>query len=144
MFSTVASTVLGILGIAAAADWLSWHKRTVTALRARAELAQTLPACDGRRTLENHLDEAVAQFVADIAMRRRLRAPVLILALLVSGLVLSLGAFVWSTLSDHTPWWLSAVTWVGILMELLGVVLLRNLGRKLNAPTDQPSEAVTR
>lgn len=42
MLNTVIGAVIGFLGLAVTADWLSWHKRTVGALKARAELMQAM------------------------------------------------------------------------------------------------------
>jgi hypothetical protein len=138
MLNTALSAVVGVLGIAVAADWLSWQKRTIKRLSAHADLASALPEGQAKDALEARLKIEVDLYLDGLDRRYRRKGAVLILGMTAAGVLLAAGGVVANLVGRVDYSWATAVTWVGLSIEVFGVVLMKRLDSRLELQTDSP------
>lgn len=141
MLNAAIGAVVGVLGIAVAADWLSWQRRTIKLLMVQADLASALPLGEARSALEARLETDVDQYMHALDRRRRRKGAVLILVMTVVGFLLAAGGVVANLVVGVDDSWATAVTWVGLTIEIVGVVLMRRLDNQLESQMDLPATA---
>lgn len=138
MLNTALGAVIGVLGIAVAADWLSWQKRTIAMLKAHADLAASLPRGEAKGALEEHLENDVASYVGALDRRRRRKGIVFILGMTAAGVLLAAGGVAADLVDGVDNSWPRALTWFGLSIEVIGVVLIKRLDNQLESQDELP------